>query len=656
MKSNNENLLPQIIEQQLNLSQDKFGTLSLTSLEVATGKTITEIGNSISERICSLPIAQAKRLWSLLDNSSKSELTFHDYGRFNLDLVDKLNIRGNELHAAFVHNLKKEMYELDFAPLSEPQYFSAVERIRCELLSVCKQLNGAANNGYQRLMEFMGSFDIELLTGFVRHEIAAYYIDERGAELEWDIAETDGGNDYQEEERENEQEPDDVTDDTETEKNELLELKHIIERGYEIPPALAFTYYVQNFIPEMYVSIRHQLVFDAKEQGLHFWERPNPLEHDENSFKAEAPQKLEINNRFENLLGRPAGKGLVLSNMEKELNRITRLFVIGHPLKKNFQKIYLQDFETQGKIVAKLIAQTGKDCSNIQTFEDIKKAVWEAVGYTAVKKWIARQDNPKRFIESSGKKQVLDEMDVLGIRVFGEDNLIAHSLEASRNHVSKLYGWFCLVKIFWNITNQNKRFLDLAVVKDDTIIWDEKITLNTVIFQSVLVTQRMFFSLQDVAAFCEAAKAPEWLETMKNALTDLALANDAYSAVPIFHERIEFLAAQSESIFYVAEHILLSSKKEREIVATIREIVKQCVDDFLASVIEGKKEEEDVKDLILLGFSLKLASHPELFDYKDYANRFMEREISKVELEEWMSEGANKSGSEDGGEIGGEDD
>lgn len=638
----NDNLIPQIFGQELNLSKDIDSTLSFANIEVATGKSFSEIADSISESLRDLPIEKVKEFWGLLDTSSKSELTFIDYGKFNLDLVRKLNIKGDELYTAFVHNLQREIYELDFAPLSEPQYSSAFERIQTELLSVCKQLFGAGNFGRERLLAFIGCFDIELLTGFVRHEIAVYYIDERGAELEWDIVETDEGNALLETDNNNDEDIEELDIDREFEKNDLLEIKRIVEQGNEIPNGLLFTFFVQNFLPETFEDIRNQLLFDLSGERFQIWDRPNPLQPDENSSSTQSMPNLEPQTIMERMFGKKQeSNALVHSYMEKETNRIIRLFVIGHPLKKDFEKIYLQDFEKQGKMVAKILAQSGKDCTQIQTFDDLRKALFDAIGFTAIKQWLGRQENSKQLIESSGKSYLLDEMKVLGIGVFGDNNLIAHSLDASRREVNKLYGWFCLLKIFWNITKQNKRFLDLAMIKNDTIVWDETIALNTLIFQTVLSSESMFFSLKDVISFCEAAKEKDWEDTLKEAFTDLAIANDANSTIPIFHNRIELLRKQTDSIFYVSENILLASKKEREVVATIRSLVKQFFDDYITSTLDSNKDEEEIKLNMLLVFSLQVSSIPELAEYLEYANQLADLELSKGDLGAWVPEGVN---------------
>lgn len=641
----NESLLPKIFVN--NLEIDLSGPkISLNEFEIATGKSVSELGTLITEKLCSLPATRAMSIWNAMDETSKNDLTYHDYGAFNIELIDKLNIRGNELHFSFTKNLSRHFFELDNAPLSTSQYSHAFNTIHAELLSVCKQLYSSKPDGMQRLTNFLNSFEIDSLASVVRHEIARYYVDEQGTKLDLDIAESENGYEYIDNSKvENEhlvegqeeclnhepdllEEPEDF-DEREIGKNELLEFKTVFTEGYAIPSVLEFTYWLQNHAPEIFENIRILLLFFSKEQGINIWDRSNAAKPEAGTYETPELVFFSRSGNRGNIFASKVG-GLICANDEKEERRLIRLYTIAHPLKNDFQKIYLQDFEKQGELIAKILKQSGKDTQGILTFGALRKAVWDAIGFTGVIQWTNRQDEPKRLIESSGKKQLVDELHVLGKGAFGDDAIIFDSLEITRRNVAKLFGWFCLVKIFWNIAGKRKQFINLASVKDDKLVWDENITVNTLLVQAVLNTENMFFSIDEVLSFCTAASENDWCKAMKQSFEDLAKSNDATSAIPVFHEKIENLKGLSRNVFLVSEQIHIGTKKERKLVEDVIQLVKEHFQDFNASISHRLKSEEEIKDAIILSFVFQLALIPNSEKYKKHALNLLDLEITKV--------------------------
>jgi hypothetical protein len=632
----NESLLPQIFENSLEL--DLSGPkISLKEFEINTGKSVSELGEVITERLCSLPAVQAKTIWTALDEASKNELTYHDLGTFNLYLIEKLNIPGKELHRAFTSNLARQIFELDNAPLSTPQYSRAYLTIQSELLSTCRQLYSAKSRGKERLKEFLESFDMDFLALVVRHEIARYYVDEKGTELDWDIAELENGVEYVEKSESNVdllEEPE-TFDEREVEKSEIEEFKQIFFNGYNIPPVLEFTHWIQNFAPGFYLNIRNLILFLSKEQGISIWERTNPLEPEPDGYEErikEAENDM-IAGRLSSRHGRQ--EGLVSVDSEKEERRLIRIYTIYHPLKNDYRKIYLQLWNEQAIIATRIIMESGRDTSKIQTFEQFRRTVWELIGFTRLQQWIDRQDDPKRLLESSGKMPLFDEMKVLGAGAFNV--ILAESLEASKALTFKLYGWFCLVKIFWNITKIKKRFLDLATVKNDTIVWEEKVTVNTLIFQAILNSDQMFFTLNEVNQFCEATRQPGWSETLKQSFEDLARSNDAVSAIPTFHSQIDFVQEKAKNLFVLADEILLAKKDEKEIVQQVKALVIEHYDAFIGSLFEGqKKTEQEIKQGIEISFLFKLSFIKGYQKFSEQAHDFLAIQLGKIDISNYV--------------------
>ncbi len=625
----NENLLPQVIENTLELGL-RGSTISLNDFLIASGKTAAELSEVLSDKICSLSANRAQTIWKALDEESKSELTYPDYGSFNLSLIEKLGLPGSNLQKAFVSIHARSIFELDAAPLSTPIYINAFTTIQSELLATCKQLLSAKPGRKDRLIEFLSSFEPEFLASVVRHEIARYFIDEEGAQFEFDLVEDETGKvvEYTDEHESDEETDWDAVNYPQLEA--LEEFNSIFIKDGTVPSCLEFTSWVQRNAHETYVNVLNFMTFFASQSGIPVWERPNPTEYAENSLEE---REIELKSRDENRFApdlatafrdRSNGNALVSVESQKEFHRIIRVYCITHPLKTNFLKVGQQDFQAQGKVIATILGEAGMETCSIQTFDQIRKAVCDAVGFTSVKQWVNKQYNPQRLIISSGNKWVFDEMKVLGCDAFGKDAILLESLEESRSRVQRLYGWLSLVKIFWNIADQKRRFTDLATIKNDTLYWEEDITCCTLIFQLVLETDKLFFSLQDVGRFCELSRGPQWVDTMKQSFRDLAEQHSAISALPIFYEYINNLSQTATNIFRIGNVINLSTKKEREIVAAVKAIAEEHVDMFLVSLGKKKKDEKEVKEEIGFHFAFKTMTVPGISGYRKEADSYLD--------------------------------
>lgn len=608
----NQTFLPQIIEKKLELGLSG-STISLKDFEIASGKTASELSEVISEKICSLPAVRAQAVWKALDEESRFELAYPDNGTFNLDLVEKLNLRGNTLQQAFVAIHARSIFELDAAPLSTPTYINAFTTIQSELLAICKQLLSAKADGKDRLTEFLNGFETDFLATVVRHEIARYYIDEEGAQFDFDMMENEtGGTEYIEQETdiddsdydiENYQQPD-----------QLEEFNNTFLNGGTVPPCLELTSWIQQYAPNVFCTILNFLNFFVRQRGVPAWERPNPTEEEENELNA---KEIELRNirdedRFSSGLAtafreRASGE-LVSVDSEKEFRRLIRVYCITSPLKNNFLKVGQQEFQAQGKIIATVLRESGKETGNIQTFDQLRKAAWDAVGFSSLNLWVYKQHNPQRLITSSGKRWLFDEMKLLGNGAFGPDAIFFEGIEKSKNLVQRLYGWLSLVKIFWSIADQKRRFTDLATIKNDTLYWDENITCCTLIFQLVLETDKLFFSLEDVGRFCALTRDAEWVDAMKLSFRDLSEHHNAVSAVPIFEEYISYLSITGTNMFRIANEVLLSTKAERKLVAAVKELGEEHQNMFLVSLGNKRKDEDQVKEEIGFHFAFKLAT------------------------------------------------
>lgn len=632
----NENLLPQIIENKLKLGLGG-ASISLKDFLIASEKTAAELSEVISEKICSLSTARAHTIWKALDEESKFELAYSDYGTFNLSLVEKLNLRGETLKQAFTTIHAKSIFDLDAAPLSSAAYVNAFTIIQSELLATCKQLFAAKADGRERLIEFLSCFETDFIASLVRHEIARYYIDEEGAELDFDMVENEMGG-LQFIGPESGEDEADEEGDYYGQPEPLEVFNNIFIKGGTVPPRLEFTSWLQQYAPEIYSAIVNFLIFFASEQSVPVWERPNPTDEEENNL--DAPEASFTNNddkdRFARInydrnpfRDRPLQKeALVSVESEKEVRRLIRVYCITSPLKKDFTKVGQQDFPAQAGVIATILRESGKETRSIQTFEELKKAVWDAVGFTSINQWVHKQNNPQRLISSSGKKWLFDEMKVLGVGAFAADAIFFEGLEKSKSLVLRLYGWLSLVKIFWSIADQNKRFTDLATIKNDTFYWDENITCCTLIFQLVLGTEKLFFSLKDVARFCALSRKPKWVNTMQRSFRELAEQHNAISAVPIFNEHINLLSQKGTNIFRIADQILLATKAERELVAVVKEKAEEHYQLFIESCAKKKKTEMEIRSELDFHFAFTLVTS-RIDSYRkeaeDYLHHLVER-------------------------------
>lgn len=632
----NENLLPEIIEKKLELGLSG-ANISLKDFLIVSGKTAAELSEVITDKICSLSTARAQTIWKALDEESKFELAYSDNGTFNLSLVEKLNLRGVTLKQAFTTIHAKSIFDLDAAPLSSAAYVNAFTVIQSELLATCKQLFAAKADGRERLTEFLSGFETDFLASLIRHEIARYYIDEEGAELDFDMMENEaGGIDFIRQDPGDDASADDGGYYRQPEP--LEEFNNTFIKGGTVPPRLEFTSWLQQHAPEIYSVVLNILIFFASEQGVPVWERPNPTDEEEKELETtETPFKHnDDKDRFARITYDPnpfrertlRKEALVSVESEKEVRRLIRVYCITSPLKNDFIKVGQQDFSAQAKVIATILSESGKDTSAIQTFEQLKKAVWDTVGFTSLNQWVHKQDNPQRLISSSGKKWLFDEMKVLGVGAFATDAIFFEGLEKSKGLVLRLFGWLSLVKIFWSIADQNKRFTDLATIKNDTLYWEENITCCTLIFQLVLGTDKLFFSLEDVSRFCEMSREPEWVDTMQRSFRELADQHNAISAVPIFDEHINHLSHTGTNIFRIADQILLATKAERELVAVVKEKAEEHVQLYIRSYANKEKTEFDLRSELDFHFAFTMVTS-RINDYRkeatDYLNHLIEQ-------------------------------
>lgn len=632
----NERLLPQIIEKKLKLGLNG-ATISLKDFEIALGKSSFELSEIITEKICLLPTAKAEDLWSTLDETSRFKLIYPDDGTLNLELSEKLNLGGDTLQKAFVSIHARSIFDLENTPISTPAYNDAFTILQTELLAICKQLYASKPAGKRRLTEFLNGFETEFLASSIRHEIARYFIDEQGAELEWDGIETDKGIEYLEKNNANDDEHDENSDNYQ-EPEALEGFKNTFTNGSAIITILEFTHWLQQYAPEIFSSVRNYLIFFSNERGLAIWERQNPVQEHESNEESKKPYEkidrdaIEYNRDipFAFARRRDDETALVSIDSEKEYRRLIRVYSITSPLKNDFFKVGKQDFQYQGELIAKILRDTGKKTGSIQTFEQLRKAVWDAVGFTHLRQWVYKQKNPELLISSSEKKWLFDEMKVLGCRAFGTNAIFFDSLERSKLKVVRLYGWLSLVKIFWNIADQKRRFSDLASVKSDTVVWEENITCCTLIIQLVLGTDKLFFSLDDLIKFCKLSRTPGWDNTMKQSFQDLAEQNGAISAVPIFDEYIDHLSMVATNAFRIDGQIHLATKAEREIVFAVKELAEKYLNHFVDAIVNKEETEDDIKEKVLFLFFFGCAAIPGISKYRKEADDYLNHLIAQL--------------------------
>ena len=696
-----ENLLPKIIERKLELGL-KGATISFKEIDISSDKAISDTSDVIAQKLCSFSSDRALQLWNAFDTESQYALAYPDTGTFNLDLIQKLDIPGDILSKAFLAKHTTDLFALESAPLPSDLYAQAFHTIQSELLATCKQL-ASKHGGHERLAKFLGGFDCEVLATIVRHELAGYFIGERGTHLSIDVDDEEeedtavedkvkmlqedefdligedefdllGKNEFDimgeekdiitEEEEElivdeefemmcekrNYLRPDWSLEETEKgfrtveheeleydnpelfeEPDTLQELVQAFKNGDTLPATLELTNWLHHNAPEIFSDVRNILVFHSEERGLPIWYRPNPTEEirKENPGLAEkeTPQTLYVPEAPRRKAAEDDAtneQSLTIANDEKEWLRLIRLYTITHPDRKNLKVIDEKQLYSQGMVVASILVDSGKDTKKLQTFEHLRNAVWNAVGFSVFKKWVEQLPNSARLVESSGKKRLLQEMNFLGRVAFEEDLTILHnSIERSKYAVSKLYGWFSLVKIFWNIVDKRPQFTRLASVKDDTVVWEENITCCTLIIQATLGTEKLSFSLEDLIHFREACQKPNWSKIMKESFRVLAEENHALSAVPVFHDYIDFLSVKSTNIFRITEDIKISSEADRE---RIRKIRKMARDHVALMTVHGENP-EFVKLLFRAGVSKNKAIAGYLEEACGYLDHlFSERE------------------------------
>jgi len=693
-------LLPQIIEKKLELGL-RNAAISFNEIEISFDKTISDVSDAISQKLCSVTTDRALELWNAFDAESQYVLAYPDTGAFNLDLIQKLNIPGDILCKAFLANHAKDLFALEVAPLPSDLYAQAFHTVQSELLATCKQL-ASKQGGRERLAKFLGGFDCEVLATIVRHEIACYFIGERGTHLsinpddededEEDTAVEDQMDFMDEDEfdpmgededsimgeREDDEGEDDLIADEEigmlcekrnylrpdwsleeTEKgfrtvehdelqyddpelfeepDTLRELVQAFKKGDTLPATLELTNWLHYNAPEIFSDVRNILVFHAEERGLPIWHRPNPTEEikkdnrefAETGLKETAqtlyvPEAPELRAAQEDATNE---QSVTIAKDDKEWLRLIRLYTITHPDRKNFKVVDEKQLSSQGMMVASILVDSGMETKKLQTFEQLRNAVWKTVGFTAFKKWVDQLPNPARLVESSGKKLLLQEMNFLGRAAFeGDLTILDNSIERSKYAISKLYGWFSLVKIFWNIVDKRPQFTRLASVKDDMVVWEENITCCTLIIQATLGTEKLSFSLADLSRFIKACQKPNWPEIMKESFRMLAEENNALSAVPVFHDYIDFLSAKATNIFRIAEDIKISSEADRERIRKVRTMAG----DHIALITVHGENPEFVKLLFRAGVSKNKAIagyQEEACGYLDH--RWSEREKTGI--------------------------
>ncbi|HYE67685.1 MAG TPA: hypothetical protein VEA58_03685, partial [Anaerovoracaceae bacterium] len=289
------------------------------------------------------------------------------------------------------------------------------------------------------------------------------------------------------------------------------------------------------------------------------------------------------------------------------------------------------NLEQQGKMIYTILRESGTDTKAIQTFENLWRAVWQATGFSSLMRWIHQHPDAKRLIESSGKKWLIEEMKVLGSGVFTGD-VLGDSLEESRQMVDKLKGWFSLVKIFWTITTtKNKRFINIASIENDTIVWKETITCATLIFQVALDTTKLYFSIDDVIQFCEATKQPNWLADMKMTFVQLAVGYEAPSAIPIFHRYIDFFQEKSTNAFFIANEVVLGTGIEREYVDIVRTKANDFKQEFMMEVGRTRMHKQDLKDKLGLYLRMYIGHLPGMSKYNSLADEYFTQLLKSIE-------------------------
>lgn len=641
-KAINKDLLPQV---GVYTSKNGSATVKITrkSLEVNQGKNVDEILDSISHAINSQSLVRANKLWDSLDTEIRHELVYHDAGAFNLELFSKLNLRGNIFHDAFITKNARLIFCLDVAPVSSAQYDHSFVELRSEFLSVCDQLN-SSSRGKDVVLEFLKCFDPEILASLVRHEVAIHFIDELDSETEMEDERDDlNWEDY-----------DPATIPI---HNEFAAFERAFTEGGIIPTFLFCTHWLYYHVREIFDGIRNLLITTARERSCSIWKRTNKtylsvnidrlLERAEKIKFAVTPQLLGITPKRASLFNSPQNvfnqSGVTTVSPANEMLRLTRLYCAGSPLSNSLGKDQTSYFGINSKITSSILTESDYDTTIIQTFDQLRQALWDVVGFTQLHKWVSEQDNPDLLLESSGKKAIFNAMNILGNEAFHHSNkILFFSVEESRSFVERLYGWFGLVKIFNEIATKQKNFRKLASVKKGSLVWEENITCCTLIFQAVLNSEKLSFSLKDISRFCTAIRKPGMSDQFKKSFHLLAKENGAEIAGNILEEYIDTLVIKGQTIFGAAEDIRISSEDDLKMFNKVKGFAKVTSDQVTRLVTELVPYEEAKTiarnnlnaSLLFLKGSAKYRKPA--FAYFDYLLSTMYKE-SKVELNDPFS-------------------
>src|SRR5690348_8802897 len=112
-----ENLLPDLVAKNFDLA-GAGSKISFRDIEISNGKTAFDIGDDITQKICAATPGRALTFWNAFDAESQYQLAYPDKGAFNMDLVQKLDLRGDVLCKAFTATHAKDLFTLDAVPLS----------------------------------------------------------------------------------------------------------------------------------------------------------------------------------------------------------------------------------------------------------------------------------------------------------------------------------------------------------------------------------------------------------------------------------------------------------------------------------------------------------------------------------------------------------
>ena len=620
-------------------SDQGFG---LSQILVDTGKTIAEVAEVFDKRIEHLPLSQAAAEWENFDNRSKYQLLYLEEGKFNLVLLEKFGVDASVFQAAFVAKHERAIYFMSNLPTDHAEYKKAFLTIQSELLSVSKQLNSIKDTGNDLLRAFLSLFEIDFLISVIRHEIANLLVDEEEEIVLRD--EDDNENEYDDEDDEEEKSRilkkcglDSYEEYVDEEEQGLSILSHIqfLIRGNDTLPAdLLLTNWWQSHVPSIYEDLRSLLLFMSDHHEISLWDRSNP---DYINPETERLLNIEMSKEPDFIALFPRERkdevGLVPVMAPGEKQRLQRLFLMQHPLLDRMDHFTKQYFEEYGETIAIIVAQSGGDSLTLQTFEELRRAVLNVINFTALHKWVYKQDEPLKLLRSSGVKSLFDETKVLSANVFGSDGIVYQSLEVSRRLVLRLYGWLSLVKIFWKITAVNKRFADLAAVKDDVLVWEEIITVNTLIFQATLGDNNdLCFTIDQLITVCDLINRIGWANDMKTMFYQKAEEYEALQAVEIFNSRIDLLRNRAKNIFLIAEFVLPATQQQKMIVESIKESAVVCCRQYFEFLSLEDATHEKVLHLMKGRFIKANMQFPETEKYSSQLEAYFELMIENYDL------------------------